>query len=61
MLVTPTSTPILSSGNANGNVVWNPDAELPELIQGGGDGRWLDARGVGVDLIDGRAENWEEK
>ena len=60
----------LSNGNANGNVIWNPDTELPELIQGGRDklnqGGWLDARGVGVDLIDGyvkalrrRAEAWE--
>ena len=60
----------LSSGNANGNIIWNPDTELPELIQGGRDklnqGGWLDARGVGVDLIDGyvkalkrRAEAWE--
>ena len=60
----------LSSGNANGNVIWNPDTELPELIQGGRDklnhGGWLDARGVGVDLVDGyvkalrrRAEAWE--
>ena len=49
---------------------WNPDTELPELIQGGRDklnqGGWLDARGVGVDLLDGyvkalrrRAEAWE--
>ena len=60
----------LSSGNANGNVIWNPDTELPELVQGGRDkvnqGGWLDARGVGVDLVDGyvkalrrRAEAWE--
>jgi len=51
-------------------VLWNPDNELPELIQGGRDkvnlGGWLDARGVGVDLVDGyvkalrrRAEAWE--
>ena len=62
--------PTLSNGNANGNVIWNPDTEPPELIQGGRDklnqGGWLDARGVGVDLIDGyvkalrrRAEAWE--
>ena len=44
--------------NANNrNVIWNPDTEHPELIQGGRDklnqGGWLDARGVGVDLFDG--------
>ena len=60
----------LSSLNGNGNVLWNPDTELPELIQGGRDkvnqGGWLDPRGVGVDLVDGyvkalrrRAEAWE--
>ena len=59
-----------SNLSSNGNVLWNPDTELPELIQGGRDklnqGGWLDARGVGVDLIDGyvkalrrRAEAWE--
>jgi hypothetical protein len=59
-----------SNLSSNGNVIWNPDTELPELIQGGRDklnqGGWLDARGVGVDLIDGyvkalrrRAEAWE--
>ena len=59
-----------SNPSSNGNVIWNPDTELPELIQGGRDkinqGGWLDARGVGVDLIDGyvkalrrRAEAWE--
>ena len=60
----------LSNENGNGNVLWNPDNELPELIQGGRDkvnlGGWLDPRGVGVDLVDGyvkalrrRAEAWE--
>jgi hypothetical protein len=59
-----------SNLSSNGNVIWNPDTELPELIQGGRDklnqGGWLDARGVGVDLLDGyvkalrrRAEAWE--
>ena len=59
-----------SNLSSNGNVLWNPDTELPQLIQGGKDklnqGGWLDARGVGVDLIDGyvkalrrRAEAWE--
>ena len=59
-----------SNLSSNGNVIWNPDTELPELIQGGRDklnqGGWLDVRGVGVDLIDGyvkalrrRAEAWE--
>jgi hypothetical protein len=60
----------LSNGKGKGNVLWSPDTELPELIQGGRDkvnqGGWLDPRGVGVDLIDGyikalrrRAEAWE--
>jgi hypothetical protein len=59
-----------SNLSSNGNVIWNPDTELPELVQGGRDklnqGGWLDARGIGVDLIDGyvkalrrRAEAWE--
>ena len=54
----------------DGNVIWNPDTELPELIQGGrekvNEGGWTDSRGVGVDLVDGyikalrrRAEAWE--
>ena len=57
--------------NTNTNsVIWNPDTELAELIQGGREkvnqGGWLDSRGVGVDLVDGyvkalrrRAEAWE--
>ena len=60
----------LSNGNGKGKVLWSPDTELPELIQGGRDkvnqGGWLDPRGVGVDLVDGyikalrrRAEAWE--
>ena len=59
-----------SNLSSKGKVIWNPDTELPELIQGGRDklnqGGWLDARGVGVDLVDGyvkalrrRAEAWE--
>ena len=54
MLLTPTIDSNLSS---NGNVIiliWDPDTELPELIQGDGDklnqGGWLDGRGVGVDI-----------
>ena len=46
-----------SNLSSKGNVIWNPDTELPELIQGGRDklnqGGWLDSRGIGVDLIDG--------
>ena len=49
-----------SNQSSNGNAaIWNPDTELPELIQGGRDklnqGGWLDVRGVGVDLKIGRA------
>ena len=36
------------------SVIWNPDTELPELIQGGREKvNRLDSRGVGVDLMDG--------
>ena len=58
------------SANSNGNLIWNPDTELPELIEAGreraNEGGWLDSQGVGVDLGDGyvkalkrRAEAWE--
>lgn len=59
-----------NSSSESGNVIWNPDTERGELIQGSRDkinqSGWLDTRGVGVDLADGyikalrrRAEAWE--